>query len=94
VDAWGNTSVAGVQIAGDNGGIVGAQAAALSGQLAAIDAARNLGRITETERDRLALPLSSQLNGHLRARPFLDVLYRPPQEMVAPREPGTIVCRC
>lgn len=94
LDAWGNSSVAGVQIAGDNGGIVGAQASAFSGQLAALDAARALGRISAPQRNQLAQPLRAKLEAHLRARPFLDALYRPAQETVAPREPDTIVCRC
>ncbi len=94
LDAWGNTSVAGVQIAGDTGGIIGAQAAELSGHLAALDAACRLGRLSVAERDRLAQPHRTQLDRHLGARGFLDALYRPPQDMVAPREPDTIVCRC
>lgn len=94
LDEWGNSSVSGVQIAGDNGGIVGAQASAFSGQLAALGAACALGRISAQERDRLAEPLRARLDTHLRARPFLDALYRPAQEIVAPREPDTIVCRC
>ncbi len=94
LDAWGNTSIPGVQIAGDTGGIIGAQAAELSGHLAALDAARNLGRISEADRDRAAQPLRAQFSRHVGARPFLDALYRPPQAMVAPREPDTIVCRC
>ncbi|MEO7726173.1 MAG: FAD-dependent oxidoreductase, partial [Burkholderiales bacterium] len=94
LDAWGNTSVSGVQIAGDNGGIVGAQAAEISGQLAALGAACDLAKISTAGRDRLALPLRAQLNLHLRARPFLDAFYRPDDDAVAPRKPDTIVCRC
>ena len=94
LDEWGNSSVAGVQIAGDNGGIVGAQASAFSGQLAALAAACALGKISSQERDRLARPLRARLDAHLRARPFLDALYRPAQKTIAPREPDTIVCRC
>ncbi len=94
LDAWGNTSVDGVQIAGDNGGIIGAQAAEFSGHLAALGAASSLAKISENERDRLARPLRAQLSGHLRARPFLDALYRPAQDIVAPRVAETIVCRC
>jgi hypothetical protein len=94
VDAWGSTSVDGIRIAGDNAGIMGAQAAELSGRLAALDAARALDKISANERDRQAQPLRAQLKRHLHARPFLDALYRPAQEMVAPRDPETIVCRC
>ncbi len=94
LDAWGNTSVEGVQIAGDNGGIVGAQAAVAGGALAALDAARGLAKMSAEERDAEARGLRSHLRVHLRARPFLDALYRPAQEVVAPRQPDTLVCRC
>jgi NADPH-dependent 2,4-dienoyl-CoA reductase/sulfur reductase-like enzyme len=94
LDSWGNTSVAGIQIAGDNGGIIGAQAAELSGHLAALGSACELQKISADERDRHAEPLRKQMQRHLGARPFLDTLYRAPQEVVAPREAETIVCRC
>ena len=94
LDEWGNTSVKGIQIAGDNGGISGAQAAVASGALAALGAAVSLSRISLNERDREARALRRHLNAHLRARPFLDALYRPAQDAVAPRQPDTIVCRC
>jgi NADPH-dependent 2,4-dienoyl-CoA reductase/sulfur reductase-like enzyme len=94
LDAWGASSVAGVSIAGDGGGIIGARASELSGVIAALGAAHALGRITAGERDRRAAPVRAELASHLRARPFLDALYRPAQEWVAPRDPQTIVCRC
>ena len=94
LDAWSNTSVDGVLIAGDTGGIIGARAAALSGHLAALSASFNVAKISAAERDRLAQPLRAELKRHLGARPFLDALYRPPQEAVAPRDDETIVCRC
>ncbi|WP_270937910.1 NAD(P)/FAD-dependent oxidoreductase, partial [Falsiroseomonas oryzae] len=40
LDAWGNTTVDGVMVAGDSAGIGGARAAAIAGRLAALDAAR------------------------------------------------------
>ncbi len=94
LDAWGKTSVDGVRIAGDNGGIIGAKAAELSGHLAALAAAHEIQRISTSERDRLAAPLRSELAKHLRARPFLDALYRTPQEVAAPVDAETVVCRC
>lgn len=94
LDEWGNTSVPGVQIAGDNGGIIGAQAAEISGHLAALGAAGAQEKITAHERDDRAQPLRNALSRHLAARPFLDALYRPAQDMVAPRHPETVVCRC
>jgi hypothetical protein len=94
LDAWGNSSVDGVQIAGDNGGIIGAQAAELSGGLAALAAAFSLQKISADDRDRQARPLRAKMKRHLGARPFLDALYRVPQVVAAPGEPDTIVCRC
>ncbi len=94
LDAWGNTSVAGVMVAGDGGGIVGARGAECTGQLAGLAAAREAGRINAAECDDRAAPVRRELKTHLAVRPFLDALYRPPQEMIAPRAPETIVCRC
>ena len=94
LDEWGASSVPGVLIAGDGGGIMGARASELSGTLAAFAAAHASGRLTASERDGRAAPVRGELSRHLGARPFLDALYRPGQEHVAPRDPGTIVCRC
>jgi NADPH-dependent 2,4-dienoyl-CoA reductase/sulfur reductase-like enzyme len=94
LDAWGAASVPGVCIAGDGGGIIGARASEHSGTIAALGAAHALGRIDEAERDRRAAKARAGLAGHLRARPFLDALYRPAQEWVAPRDADTVVCRC
>jgi len=46
LDQWGNTSLPGVMVAGDGGGIGGARASALAGRIAAMEVARWLGRIT------------------------------------------------
>jgi len=94
LDAWGASSVPGVAIAGDGGGIIGAKAAELAGTVAALGAAHAAGRLTAAERDRRAAPLRAALASHLKARPFLDAWYRPGQEWVAPPAADTIVCRC
>jgi NADPH-dependent 2,4-dienoyl-CoA reductase/sulfur reductase-like enzyme len=94
LDAWGASSVPGVLVAGDGGGIIGAKASELSGTLAGLAAAHAAGRITEGERDSRGAPVRKELARHLDARPFLETLYRPEQEYVAPRHPETIVCRC
>ncbi|HZM44148.1 MAG TPA: NAD(P)/FAD-dependent oxidoreductase [Burkholderiales bacterium] len=94
LDAWGATSVPGVLIAGDGGGIIGAKASEYSGTLAALAAAAAVGRISAAERDSRATEFRPDLERHLNARPFLEALYRPEQEYVAPRHPETIVCRC
>ncbi|MCC7485173.1 MAG: FAD-dependent oxidoreductase [Burkholderiales bacterium] len=94
LDNWGVTSVPGVRVAGDGGGIIGAKAAESAGTLAALGAAHALGRISAAERDRRSTAARRELARHLDARPFLDTMYRPAQEYLAPRDPATIVCRC
>ena len=93
LDAWGTSSLAGFRVAGDGAGIAGALAAECSGALAALGAARDLGRLSESECDRRAVPNRQRLAAELRIRPFLDVLYRPPQWLSNPSD-DTIVCRC
>lgn len=93
IDEWGRSSIPGVSIAGDGGGIAGAEAAAESGRLAALDAAWQLGKIDDFARDRHAAPYRASLAESLRGRRFLDLLYRPAARF---RQPvgDTLVCRC
>src|SRR5712671_1066950 len=94
IDEWGRTSLPTIAIAGDGGGIAGAEAAALSGRLAALDAAAALGRIGEAERDRRAGPIRAERARERAIRPFLDALYRPRDSVLAPADDDTIACRC
>jgi len=93
VDEFGQTSLAGLRMAGDGVAIAGARAAEASGALAALGAAHSIGRLASAERDRLAAPHRQALRAECAVRPFLDALYRPPPDIVAPAD-ETIVCRC
>jgi NADPH-dependent 2,4-dienoyl-CoA reductase/sulfur reductase-like enzyme len=93
VDAWGNTSAEGYAAAGDCAGIVGAEAGALQGQLAALEAAYAIGAITETQRNTDAMPLRVALARHLPIRPFLDTLFAPRASLLVPAD-DVLVCRC
>ncbi len=93
VDRWGNVGVDGYAAAGDCAGIVGAEAAALQGRLAALHAAHALGRIDREQRDREAAPLRRELDPHLAARPFIDRLFLPRESFLAPAD-TVLVCRC
>jgi NADPH-dependent 2,4-dienoyl-CoA reductase/sulfur reductase-like enzyme len=93
LDAWGNSSVEGVMIAGDAGGIGGARAAEHAGRLAAFDALRRLGRIDAPRRDALASGDRRARRAHLAVRRFLDVLYAPRDEVLRPAD-DVVVCRC
>ncbi|MDR2786783.1 MAG: FAD-dependent oxidoreductase [Candidatus Accumulibacter sp.] len=90
---WRESRRAGLFIVGDGGGIAGAEAASLSGSIAALEIARQAGKIGEPERDDLAGPLFRQWRRRLAARPFLDALYPPPAECFSPPDEA-IVCRC
>jgi NADPH-dependent 2,4-dienoyl-CoA reductase/sulfur reductase-like enzyme len=94
LDAWGNTDLEGFAVAGDGAGIGGALAAEQAGRLAALEAARALGRIDAAERDRRAVPLRAALGKELRIRPFLDVLFQPAPELISRLDDDTLVCRC
>jgi NADPH-dependent 2,4-dienoyl-CoA reductase/sulfur reductase-like enzyme len=93
LDIWGETSVAGVFVAGDGAGIGGATAACLRGEIAALRIASRVGRLTNTETDALAQPIRRALKRALATRPFLDALYRPRPSVFVPAD-ETIACRC
>ncbi|QEL23633.1 FAD-dependent oxidoreductase [Bosea sp. F3-2] len=94
VDAWLASSVPGIAIAGDGAGIGGAESAALRGEIAAFGAASRLGKLSEAERDRQAAPIRAALMRLLHGRRFLDLLYRPAPQFLAPPQDETIICRC
>ena len=82
---WGETTVAGLIVAGDGAGIGGATAAFLSGQIAAI------GCTDKATRDAQAAPLREMRGRALASRPFIDTLYVPLP--VVPAD-TTMICRC
>lgn len=94
VDEWGNTSIAGLLVAGDSAGIGGAEAALHAGEMAALSIAWQQRRIGTAERDRRAASVRRALRAHWGVRPFLDRLYLPPSGMRVPLSDDTIVCRC
>jgi NADPH-dependent 2,4-dienoyl-CoA reductase/sulfur reductase-like enzyme len=93
IDSWGESSQAGLFIAGDGAGIAGAKAAQLRGKLAALGVAVKLGRLSEDTAAVEAGPLRRELDRELAVRPFLDALFRPRSQSFAPSD-ETIVCRC
>ena len=89
-DAAGRTSVAGVYLAGDGAGILGADAAELSGARAALAALEDHGharadRAGELERDTLA---------HIAFRRGLETAFPPPPRWATDAPDELIVCRC
>jgi len=92
-DAWGETTVPNLFVAGDGGGIHGAIAAQTAGALTALTVLHRLGMLSRELRDTQAAPLRMQLDRHRAVRPFLDTLYRPSDAFRRPAD-ETIVCRC
>ncbi|WP_137123884.1 NAD(P)/FAD-dependent oxidoreductase [Roseomonas sp. HF4] len=92
-DEFGASSHPRVAVAGDGAGIGGWEAAAAAGRLAGLDAARRAGALAEDAfAARIAAPLATR-RAALALRPFLDALYAPPPEVLAPAD-ATIACRC
>ncbi|WP_349295515.1 (2Fe-2S)-binding protein (plasmid) [Thioclava sp. 'Guangxiensis'] len=90
LDAAGQTSVAGLYVAGDGAGIAGAASAALQGRLVALEIARSLGR--EVKGGRLTR-LRAALERDGAVRPLLETLYAPAPEVLAPAD-DVLLCRC
>ncbi|MCC2596236.1 FAD-dependent oxidoreductase [Pusillimonas sp. MFBS29] len=82
-----------VLIAGDGRGIGGAGAATIQGRLAALAALLDLGLMTGAKASPLISAARSELQPHMRIRPFLDALYRPKDANRIPAD-DVIVCRC
>jgi octopine oxidase subunit A len=93
-DEWGNTSIRGIAVAGDTGGVYGAKSAQWAGEIVALDTAFRLNAITETERDRVSAPIRKRLLRERAVRPFLDSLFTPSRDFYLPADDNTLVCRC
>ena len=92
-DPFGATSVPGILVAGDAGGIGGARAAEHAGRIAAGEMLRRAGRIDATARERMIEWDIREHAAHLALRPFLDRLYAPAAWLAAPAD-DVVVCRC
>lgn len=92
-DSLGRSDIDGFFIAGDGGGIGGAKAAALQGELAALAALASLDLLDDVALARETTPRRRALTSELAIRPFLDALYRPGDAWRRPADEVT-VCRC
>lgn len=92
-DLWGATDQPGLHVAGDGAGIIGAEAAAAAGELAALGILCQSGRISRDTRNQRAARARAALFRARAIRPFLDAAYPPPTDILAPSD-NTIVCRC
>ncbi|MEQ9813694.1 MAG: NAD(P)/FAD-dependent oxidoreductase [Azospirillaceae bacterium] len=88
------TSVEGLFAAGDGTGISGADAAVLAGRLAALAAARHLGRLSEAALEQRARPIRRDLARARRFGAAMGALMALRNGLAAQITPETIVCRC
>jgi thioredoxin reductase len=79
---------------GDGAGVRGAEAAALGGRIAALAAARDLGRLAPPAFARRALPLQRRWARAARLGTALTALTAPRPGLIDLITPTTVVCRC
>jgi len=88
------TSVEGIWTAGDCGGVAGAVAAELSGEVAGLGVARRLDALDEAGYQRRMANLKPQLARVRRFAQALNRAYLPPRRITDLAQPETVVCRC
>lgn len=93
IDSWGQSSEAGILVAGDGAGIGGAEVAAIRGVLAGLQTAHLCGGIDAGSRDLQARAAFQALARLLRGRDFIDAAFLAPRWSRIP-EAETLVCRC
>jgi NADPH-dependent 2,4-dienoyl-CoA reductase/sulfur reductase-like enzyme len=91
LDPFGRSSEPAILVAGDGAGILGAEAALITGRLAAIAASLDLGKLDPALAHKRAGPLFKRIAVHRKFRAVLDKLY-PPQPPVL--DDSDLVCRC
>jgi NADPH-dependent 2,4-dienoyl-CoA reductase/sulfur reductase-like enzyme len=94
VDEDGQTSVPGVWVAGDGGGVAGALAAELQGTLVGLAVAHRLGVLGEEAFVARRKPLARQLARLRRFRAALDALFRLRPGLLDLPAADTLICRC
>jgi NADPH-dependent 2,4-dienoyl-CoA reductase/sulfur reductase-like enzyme len=90
-DLWGRLGDTPLYVAGDSRAIVGAQASAVQGRLAALAIGEDLGVKADAGR---RTTLQAELKRYTHIRPFLNALYRPTDENRIPQDASVVVCRC
>ncbi len=88
------TSVRGLYACGDGAGVQGVAAAPLRGQIAAIAAARDMGRLSASEAENRLVVLQARLGRATRFGEAMARLATPPPNLAASIPAETIVCRC
>ena len=88
------SSVPGIWVAGDGGGVAGAVVAELEGTLAGLAAAFRIGRLTARASQTRSRPLKRRLASLRRFRAALDGICRIRPGLSSLATPTTLMCRC
>ena len=86
----GETSIKGIYVAGDNGGVGGVNTSITTGQIAALDIGKKLNKTTNFAK----LFVWFKFLKDKSLRPFLDVLFQQDVNFLVPNNKNEIVCRC
>ncbi|MEO9903522.1 FAD-dependent oxidoreductase [Nisaea sp.] len=89
----GETSVPGVFVAGDGGGIGGAMAAENAGRIAALEIAAEHGALNRPSGDIEIAKARDNLRAQMAVRPLLDAMYPPPR-WIGRLDGDVTICRC
>jgi hydrogen cyanide synthase HcnB len=93
-DDWGRTSREGIYVAGDAGGVYGAQAAAESGRLAALAYLADTGHLSREDAEREARPATKRLASYVAFRDAFDSFSKVRPGLLDLPAPDTLICRC
>jgi len=93
-DIYMETSVPGVFVAGDGAGVAGSMVAIEEGRLCSMRACNQLGRIKESELERLSSPIFKKLKEMRKFRTALDELSAIRPGWFTRIRDDTIICRC
>ena len=90
-DGWGRTPVGGIYLAGDGAGILGADAAELTGERAALALLQDRGPGDHGQR---VAAINAELDRHRRFRAGLEAAFPFPDDLARSTADDTILCRC
>ncbi len=93
-DAWMESNVSGLFVAGETTGVAGADIASLEGALAGIGIARAAGRLDTRQAEIVAGPLRKRLAKAYGFAAMLAEIADPREALARPISPDTILCRC
>lgn len=94
INRWGQSSKSHIAVAGDSGGIIGADSAAAMGRVVALNQLVNLGVTSRSLAEAEAADDLRFVASQQRFRRFIDRLYRPLDQQRIPEDLNTVVCRC